>query len=135
MTPVELEVARERYRKHLAANYAHESPYWDFDDSQKSIDMQLLARAACDVPSEEGLPPGPLTYMTGQYDDWGQVRDAKGQLVADTCPGMNWHEFSEAHPVFDDVRKAGPPEARAIANLLIWAERQVRGNAAREGQG
>jgi hypothetical protein len=65
------------------------------------------------------LPPGPWTYMSGQpYSDWGYVRDANGNMVANTCPGWLAHEFREANPQYGDVRDAGPPQARAVAELL-----------------
>jgi hypothetical protein len=60
MTPAELELelaaARERYRKHLAADLDESpvgSPYWTgnvpaWNEELYSADLELLARSACD---------------------------------------------------------------------------------------
>jgi hypothetical protein len=77
----------------------------------------LLARSACDGdgerPSADDLPPGPW-----KRDLENDVYGPDGMVIAITpgCIGKN------------------KDKARAVANLLIWAERQVRGNdAARKG--
>ncbi len=91
-----------------------------FDSDQHAL-ADFAARVLAGMPELGELPEGPWRYMPDKFDDWGQVRSPDGMLVADTCPGMNGEEFSRANPGWGDVRRAGPPEARAIAALLIWA--------------
>lgn len=70
----------------------------------------------------EHLPPGPWRYMPNRHDDWGMVRDGNGLPIADTCPTGLAAKFSLQHTEFDEVRRRGPPQARAVAELLINAQ-------------
>lgn len=73
--------------------------------------------------ARERLPPGPWTYQTAEHDDWGTVRDANGYIVAKTCTGMEGSDFYASVKYGGEEWKAGPPKARAVAELLIEAER------------
>jgi hypothetical protein len=74
------------------------------------------------------LPPGPWAYRPERYDDWGTVRDAEGHPVANTCPPGLAQDFKDERrnqPPSVTLWKAGPPQARAVAELLIRAEREA----------
>lgn len=71
------------------------------------------------------LPKGPWAYRPDKHDDWGTVRDADGHPVANTCPPGLAQDFRDARlqqAPSVTAWKAGPPQARAIAELLIRAE-------------
>lgn len=70
------------------------------------------------------LPPGPWNYMPNEHDDWGWLRDANGNVFMNTC-GNNAADFAFSHRYGTPEYKAGPPQARAIAELLIRAEREA----------
>lgn len=68
------------------------------------------------------LPPGPWRYMPDKHDDWGHVRDANGDLVADCCSSKLGSDFRESYDGDNDREwREGPPQARAVADLLIQA--------------
>lgn len=71
------------------------------------------------------LPPGPWKYRPDRYDDWGWVRDADGNVVADTCPVQLIGPHKSQHAYNTLEYHAGPPQARAVAELLIRAEREA----------
>ena len=77
------------------------------------------------------LPPGPYRYMPYEHDQWGFVRDADGNIVANTSPPHVSQAFGEtcAKKYGDWLfgapdYHAGPPQALAVAELLIRAERE-----------
>lgn len=74
----------------------------------------------------EALPSGPYRYRPNEYDDWGFVRDANGRLIANTCPGAMAREFYDSVKFGGPEWEAGPPQARAVAQLLIDAEANQR---------
>jgi hypothetical protein len=70
---------------------------------------------------QSAAPAGPYRYRPDKHDDWGFVRGPSGDLVANTCPPSLGRRFSDENPSYDEVRKAGPPQAAALANLLAEA--------------
>lgn len=70
------------------------------------------------------LPSGPWRYRPNEHDDWGFVRDASDQLVANTCPPWLAEDF-QSTPFGTPERESGPPQARGVAALLIRAEREA----------
>lgn len=72
------------------------------------------------------LPPGPWGYMTMKNDDWGYVRTPENDIVANTSTSAEGREFYDsvcAEFGFGSPEwKAGPAKARAVAELLIWAQ-------------
>jgi len=76
------------------------------------------------------LPPGPYRYRPEEHDDWGFVRDANGDIVANTCsPGLadkfsveNSHISVHGSP---SKWHDGPLQARAVTELLIRAQREA----------
>jgi len=63
--------------------------------------------------------PLPWAYRPEKHDDWGFVRDARGGLVLSTCPSGLAADFSKANLDYNETRKAGPQQARFLAELLI----------------
>jgi hypothetical protein len=71
------------------------------------------------------LPSGPWRYMPNEHDDWGCIRDSNNRTVANTCPPWLADGFQGEYEYGSPSRGAGPPQARALAELLIRAEREA----------
>ena len=75
------------------------------------------------------LPPGPYRYMPLEHDQWGFVRDASDNVVAVTCSPHEGEEYYKSVTFGSPEWKAGPDKARAVAELLIRAEREADATA------
>lgn len=71
------------------------------------------------MSDHEHLPKGPYEYRPWKHDDWGIVRDRNGNVIANTCPA--W--LASEHGYRTDL--AGPPQAAAVAQLLIDAREVI----------
>lgn len=77
-----------------------------------------------DVKAAAELPPGPWQYCPWEHD-YCIVRAPDGEIVASILAPMKQSEFYASVPRGSPEAEAGPPKARAIAELMIRAEREA----------
>jgi len=77
--------------------------------------LRQIARQAL-----EGLPEGPWVYRLDPFDDWGEVRDARGQMVARASLRATQDELSEH-------RRNGTDPAEKIGTFIAACRTLVPG--------